>query len=309
MKKALANWRNTAIGVCRALRIGSGDFVKTPPILVYQMGKVASTTVFDTLEQLGLANPVYQIHFLTPGGIERGRAFYRSINASTLPEHIVVGMALAWKLRRTPGARCKVITLVRDPIARDISGFFQHAETSHRTLTYEHGQVALRHTAEFRQELERFFEAYDETTDFACTWFDSELKTVFGIDVYRHPFPHESGYTIIRGNSATVLVLRAENLNQCLATALREFLELPEAVRIPVRRANTVEDRRVADAYRRVSESLRLNRGTCERVYASRHCRHFYSDREIQGFIARWTGSAGAATAVAEPRSARTATS
>jgi hypothetical protein len=137
--------------------------------------------------------------------------------------------------------------------------------------------------------LEKFFEAYDEATDFACTWFDSELKTTFDIDVYDHPFRHEKGYTIIRNARADVLVLRVEDLSRCFEASVREFLGLGQSVEIPMLRMNTASERRVLNAYRYASEKLRLGRTTCEQVYSSRYARHFYSDAEIGGFVARWS--------------------
>jgi hypothetical protein len=288
LKATYWNWRTSAVALPQILAIWRTDFRRAPPILVYQMGKVASTTVYESLRRLRLANQVYQVHFLSEDGIRRTQAFYRSINTSAWPAHIVVGKALARKLRGSSGAHCKIITLVRDPIARDISGFFQHVETSHPSLSYAHGQVALAHAAGFMRELEHSFDAYDESTDFACTWFDSELKKVFAIDVFDHPFDHERGYTMIRGAHAEVLVLRVEDLQRCFEAAIREFLELKESIPIPMRTENTTEERRVRGTHGHVVNHLRLSRATCEKVYGSRYCRHFYGEADIARLIARW---------------------
>ena len=41
------------------LRINSIDFQKRPPILIYQMGKVGSTSITEALQQSSLSNPVF----------------------------------------------------------------------------------------------------------------------------------------------------------------------------------------------------------------------------------------------------------
>ncbi len=41
------------------------------PILVYQMGKVGSSTVVQTLEALGLPNPVLHVHTLDTVHLQR----------------------------------------------------------------------------------------------------------------------------------------------------------------------------------------------------------------------------------------------
>ncbi len=47
------------------LKIHLKNWNKKPPILIYTMGKVGSMTVYQSLKEAKLGNPVYHIHFLT----------------------------------------------------------------------------------------------------------------------------------------------------------------------------------------------------------------------------------------------------
>lgn len=47
------------------------------PILVYQMGKVGSSTIVNTLKSSNINNPVYHIHFLSSEGIYSIENYYK----------------------------------------------------------------------------------------------------------------------------------------------------------------------------------------------------------------------------------------
>lgn len=102
------------------------------PILIYQMMKVGSNTVRQTLASV-LDQPILHIHFLAQDnltshclGIEREHE-WRYV-AKSLPQ-----MNYLYSLIKNTSAknRWKVIVLVRDPIARNISLFFHLTEQSH----------------------------------------------------------------------------------------------------------------------------------------------------------------------------------
>lgn len=275
-----------ALTAFHGVTIGLRDFRRTPPIFVYQMGKVGSMTVHETLRALRLPNPVYHVHFLSAAGIRRAAAFYRGLGLPSMPEHVIISEALLGKLAKTRDVHPKVITLVRDPIARDISGFFQHVESSHPELLSGNGDLGVEHALRIIRELQCVFRNYNEDTDFACSWFDRELKQVLGVDVFEHPFPHETGYLIIRRPEVDVLILRLEDLTRTFSAALEKFLGITG----PITRIdrNTALERRVAGAYRCVVDRFRLDPETCSRIYSSRLSRHFYGEEEREALKLRW---------------------
>ncbi len=105
----------------RATRRDPGAWV------VYQMGKVGSTTVSDSLEALADRPHVYHAHFLTSEGIGWAEDQYRPNYPRTraLPGHVIDSIVLRERLDAGATLGWRVVTLVRDPVARNLSSFFQ----------------------------------------------------------------------------------------------------------------------------------------------------------------------------------------
>jgi hypothetical protein len=252
-------------------------------LLVYQMGKVGSATVERALDRLELDRPVIHVHFLSTRHLDVV-AGGRSCGFFAPPEP-----KLGWALRRRihelgPRIRCDIVTLVRDPIAREVSGLFQNPERAPVDLRGDcAGWDVSRAVGHLKQRLD-----HDYACDYAHGWFDRELKEVFGVDVFAQPFDAQRGYQVIEGERARVLVLRLEDLDATLARGLSELLSrevtLPEASRHNVR-TRTADGR----AYAAVLEALRIDRAVCERIYAHRFARHFYTATMLEDFTRRWS--------------------
>jgi hypothetical protein len=91
-------------------------------LLVYQMGKVGSTTVTETLTREFGADKVIQAHFLSDHFKQRaaGQNKYKwHLQQIERVEHL---------MRKKQQKRIKLITLVRDPVSRNVSDFFQNPQ-------------------------------------------------------------------------------------------------------------------------------------------------------------------------------------
>ncbi len=87
------------------------------PIIVYQAGRVGSKSIVGSLENYGYKN-VFHIHQL-PDKVNRPDEYLEQTgrgNRTVLDSYIVRKYCLLGKSR--------IITLVRDPIERSLSGFF-----------------------------------------------------------------------------------------------------------------------------------------------------------------------------------------
>ena len=85
-----------------------------------------------------------------------------------------------------PKRRLKVITLVREPVANNISMFFQ-------VLGQYLGPDIDPSACDTDELIDVFIEKYMHSRP--LTWLDAEVKTHFGIDIFQHPFPIEKGYS------------------------------------------------------------------------------------------------------------------
>lgn len=271
------------------------------PILVYTVGKVGSTSVSKSLKASGVDRTVYHIHWLAPEQLARVDAFYRArdrryrgtVRAQRFrPEFVWLGEHLSRQIYRDPERCWQVITLVRDPVARDVSSFFQNLDSffdywiDDQLLVSEVEGVA-------RGLVTLFLEAYVRGAvpigmdGDPLGWFDRELKLVFGVDVYAAPFPKLRGFGIYDAPKAHVLVLRLEDLERSSEEAIREYMGLE---RFHLVRSNIGESKTYATVYRRFLELIRLPDEYLERIYASKYSTHFYSEDELARFRSRWRG-------------------
>lgn len=260
-------------------------------LLVYQMGKVGSTSVVRSLKALDLGMPVYHVHDLTRDTLDRDEKLYkREFAISGLqPRHLWESQYLLRQIE-SRGRRCrwKVVTLVRDPIARNISGFFQTLQSE---FGFDYEKAESMRDDDVVEEVIGIF--LDRVTwhDYPLTWFDVELKSVFGIDVFASEFPVAKGYKTYEGENADALVLRLENLSDVASEAFREFLEIDGFTLI---KGNISSEKGYYALYRKFLDDIVLPESYIDRMYGSKYAQHFYSEEEIRAFRARWTRGNGA---------------
>jgi hypothetical protein len=173
----------------------------------------------------------------------------------------------------------KYITLVREPIARNISAFFQNFArfTGHRVENASQGPEEL---------VSSFFQNYRHTVP--LTWFDAEIKKTLGIDVFDHPFPTEKAYQFISRNNFELLILKLETNDTTKEKAIKLFLDLEQ---FTLRRRNTAERKNYSKLYRDFLKHIRFPKDYIDGMYESAYTQHFYTADEIQSFRKKWTMS------------------
>src|SRR5690606_4448859 len=85
------------------------------PVLVYQMGKVGSSSVVNALEDLG-EEPVLHCHTLTRRGVAHAVQRQRRSVSPGLPEHLLVSRQLQGRIGRLRRP-LRIVTLTREPFA------------------------------------------------------------------------------------------------------------------------------------------------------------------------------------------------
>ncbi len=117
--------------------------LRKEPLLVYQMGKVGSATIVSSLKAAtGVESrySIYHIHWLSPERLIYEEELYKNAraryNGSALsahrfyPGYVWSGQFLKRRIQNQPRkSKWTVITLVREPISRNVSSFFQNLET------------------------------------------------------------------------------------------------------------------------------------------------------------------------------------
>jgi hypothetical protein len=187
-------------------------------ILVYQIGKVGSTTVYRTIEKIIKNYPVYHIHTLDPEKVDKNynhinlyenyQKNYRwdAVKQTITSKHLISQLDKILKEKNL-----KVITIVRDPIAREISAFFEK-----NRLMPEINSMKI-------EDLIKIFWQQKGLTNRQGNWLNNELNKYLEFDVYSIDFPKDKGYKIVRDNDKKVeiLLLKLESFKQDLRGYLK----------------------------------------------------------------------------------------
>ncbi|MBD3289158.1 hypothetical protein GF337_10165 [candidate division KSB1 bacterium] len=255
------------------------------PILIYQMGKVGSSTLQHSLNALNLNRAVYHIHTLTKENLDNLEKVLKNAFHLThsVPGHYARGRYLRKRINSDSSKKWTIITLVRDPIARNISSFFQ--DINHRFPEFNYPQKArtLKQDELVTELIKLYFEKHDHEKP--LWWFDKELKQTFGVDVYSTPFPKNHGYKVYNCKRAKVLLIRLENLDQCKKKAFREFLNIDNFELFNV---NLAEQKGYSEIYHKFKSSICFPKSYIDKFYKSKLVKHFYTQKEIRDFELKW---------------------
>ncbi len=260
--------------------------VNQDPIIVYQVGKVGSRTILLSLQKayksLHLDVPVHHVHVLE--NLDEMERNLRKNFANPVDNlaYIKKSKELRQKIDSDLNKRWKIISLVREPVARNIGSFFQNLTEyiPDWKERYQNGKLSL-------DDLQDYF-LKDQSIHIAADWwFDKQLKPLFGIDVFESDFPIEVGYKIYKSPPrASLLLMRLEDLNECAEHAMFEFLGLED---FELHNSNVGDEKDYAELYQAFKEKP-LPAEYLEKMYSTRSARHFYSADELRKFAARWRG-------------------
>lgn len=250
---------------------------KRPPVLIYQMGKVGSKTVEAALKSQGITT--IHVHVLSAEGLERGELLKRSKirGKDELWRNIYLGDFIRNNKNNLPW---KIVTLVRDPIGRNISSFFENRDLwQSKAPDFLQGKRKI----DFSDLNKEFFNTFDHERP--LIWFDIELKKVFNIDVFSEPFPQEQGYKIYKQSNIEVLLLKLEKFNECFSKAICEFLQIQS---IHLEPTNVSANKEYSMLYKEFLNNLKLHEDYVEAMYSARYTLHFYTKEEIQILKRKW---------------------
>jgi hypothetical protein len=254
------------------------------PIMIYQMAKVGSRSVLFSLEYSYLKHhlpnvPIHHIHNLANLEAHERRA-QRTQNTEEL------GVIQQYKkilhdFEQTPNQHWNVISLVRDPVARNVGSFFHNLDRylPNWKPRWQAGTLPM----------EEVVQAFLNTRELHLTaniWFDVEFKSVLGIDVYDTPFQTANGYQFYANPpKVDLVVIRLEDLNRVAVPVVEKFLGIRDFKLYP---SNIGDEKDYADVYR-AFKSTPLPFDYVANIYQTRFACHFYTDAELQSFTRKWT--------------------
>jgi hypothetical protein len=236
------------------------------------MGKVGSRSVEAALDRKGIA-PLHHTHQLNPAHV---RALNRQRRDDGRPERDPSPMLRLYETLVEPQKRSKYITLVRDPVSRNVSAFFQNIDRHLVPSPYEE-------MPEIPELVDYFLKEYDH--EVPLKWFQREPKETLNIDVYKKPFPKERGVRSYSKGPFDMLVLKCEISNKKKENAINSFLNISN---ISIGMKNKADDKSYSKVYKKV-KSKNLPKNYVDKMCKSRYARHFYTEREISDIYDFWT--------------------
>jgi Putative capsular polysaccharide synthesis protein len=227
-----------------------------PPVLIFQMGKVGSSSLKNSLDATW---PGLTIHSHTI--------------MSDLDRRQSVRMLYDGVIRK--GRPLFIISPVREPIARNVSAFFQNFE---RYTGIKHKESTFSIAELIRIFLQRF------NHEMPLAWFDKHLKPSLGIDVYDYEFPSD-GVQVIHHGKMKLLLMRTELSDSIKQSAIGDFLNIPN---FALSNANVSSQKEYAEIYDQFTQLFIAPDWYVRRMYDSRFFNHFYGPRERNILITQW---------------------
>lgn len=257
----------------------------TTPVLVYTAPKVASTAVTHALASVE-GQVVFHVHMMSSAHIRwlRRRMRERGLTSVRHELHSLedLGLALADVVVK-PRRRARVVSLVRDPVARNISFYFQALDV-----------IWQKERAHAHFAVERLLEEFHGrfTHERGVDWFDEEFKPVLGIDVYAHPFPQAEGFTRIDSGPYEVLLMRHDLDDRLKERCLADLIGVPKVTLTP---RNVGAEKDYSEVYQEFLRRVVLPEEYVDRLLGSKYARHFFGPEELGRLREKWLRNGRAA--------------
>lgn len=246
-----------------------------PTVFIYQMGKVASTSIYEALKE---RKDCHAFHAHLLGGknlIARKRRVRDSFWSPDKRYRISNSFSSQIIQPRFP---VKIITLVRDPFERNISAFFENADSVRATEKNEE---------QFIPELIKEYLGKAKHTQ-PEDWYKNEFHDALGIDIFQYPFDAETGWSTIEHGSYDVLILKTTLSDKEKAQQISSFLGI-ERLEIP--RTNRTGEKALHTTYQRFKESIIFPEKIGLAMLQSQFTQHFFTQAEIDTMRLRWLQS------------------
>ncbi|WP_298637082.1 putative capsular polysaccharide synthesis family protein [uncultured Umboniibacter sp.] len=226
-------------------------------LVVYTMGKVASTTISEAIEQAG--RPCYDVHTLIESGLLNDLHNFSDTN-SLPPKHFGQSLTI-FRDFANPKQKVKIITCVRDPFARNLSAIFQNLPQG--------AEISL---AGITQRLEV------TNPDKPGAWMRKDFLQSTGIDLLKQPFDTVQKYAKYSLGRFEILVLRVDLDDRLKEKIISDFV----GVEVKLERKNDASEKWYQTIYADYLANGRIGRDWIEACVNSHYIKHYFSHDEVQ---------------------------
>jgi len=237
-------------------------------VLVYTMGKVGSASIYETIKKNDIKIKVFHIHFLSDFWL-----FNKLKKIDYAKKNIIRGSKIRKYLKKNQHKRIKIITLVREPVSRAISDFFQNSKNK----KFDLDQMGKNNIIETIK---------NQGFDFPDLWLQQEFLNFTGFNIFKNKFDKNKGFEIYNTEKFDILFIKLEKLSKIYKQALQEFLHLSVDEIIAT---NATEQKKEAELINKIKTHFALTQNELDKIYATDYVKKFYTKQEIENFAKKWT--------------------
>lgn len=223
-------------------------------VYVYQSKKVGSVSLVRSLNAAG----VYSVHVHSFADIQ-------------YPYHLEENLIRSL-IKKTSG---KVISIVRDPIARQVSLLWHLWGTNEEVFLDQYSSL---------EEIEKNFYSIPNRED-EFQWYKEEFEKILNINIYDYPFERERGYSIIEKDGISVLLIKMEKIN-ALKEVIGRFCGIEN---FKLLNANMAVSKKYFYAYQNYLEHIKIPTDFFEYYYhGNKYMDYFYTEEEKRVMGEKW---------------------
>ncbi|MDO6597683.1 putative capsular polysaccharide synthesis family protein [Oceanihabitans sp. 2_MG-2023] len=238
-------------------------------ILVYTLSKVGSSSVYYSLKKKFPYKEIHHVHFLGDTWLNKLK------NDHEIFQNNIKTANRLFKLFKKKQWNIKIISLTRDPIARDISGIFQ---------AWQH----IFNVDDITKVSAESILDYLNNNDFSYSenWFETDFLEFTGCNVFEETFNTETGFQTYTSNNIPILILQLEQLNTVYNEAMNVFLGKDNYV---LHQENITSSRASGALNKKIKSALSIPDKKLDTIYTSKYMKTFYNASQIKAFKKRWT--------------------
>lgn len=257
--------------------------IENLPVLIYTMGRVSSGSCSIALMKAGFESR-YHVHVMNED--------WRKYSGAASPEKSMTAQQEARyhfdrDVRKNiidAKKECLVVSLVREPLTRNMSAFFMNK--------VDKKGVADKTAEGLRRA---FLKNYPHFVP--LEWYHREFNKSLDVDVFETPFDADLGYKVIEKGQFKILLLRTEMTNEQKGEALSEFLNRPIEMEVSRKSDKYELKEETNELYREFKKQVSFREEFLDFLYASEYARHFMKPEEIKHLRDRWQGESAAPVA------------
>lgn len=238
-------------------------------ILIYTLSKVGSSSVYYSLKQKYPYKEIHHVHFLGDTWLNKFKDDHKIFqnNLKTADSLFKLFKKKRWNV--------KIITLTRDPIARDISGIFQAWQ--HVFDVDDITKVTAENILD-----------YLNNNDFLYSenWFETDFLEFTGLNLFHEKFDVNKGYQTYNDKKTPILVMQLEQLNAVYNEAMKAFLGKGEYV---LQQENITSSKASGALNKKIKTLFHLPLNRIDTIYNSKYINTFYNASQIKNFKDKWT--------------------